>query len=264
MYLVVRADIYLHWLLFKQNNLNLDNVQQIGFWKRFIDDCGGVWRGTKRQFFNFVKNLNKETNKVGINFPINEIKFGKSVDFLDITLYLDDTNNIQYKSYSKQTDASSFHPQHVFKSVPKSQMIRMFNINSNPETLVTQMEELKRNLVKSGYKKEKVEEIENELRGLDNGNNMNTESHSESTITFPLYYFDGLKEFKQLVYQLETDLKLIIGDTKIVFATKKGRSVGNTVIRNKNLSMTPSNNNSDQKCNTYGCMQCPLVVTTTQ
>ena len=141
-------------------------------------------------------------------------------------------------------------------------MIRMFNRNSNPETLVTQIGELKTNLVKSGYQKEKLEEIEYELRqgGLNNDNNI--ESHNENKITFPLYYFDGLKEFKQLVYQLKSDLKLIIGDVKIVFATKKGRSVGNTVIRNKNLSMTPSNINSDQKCNTNGCMQCPLVVTT--
>ena len=109
----------------------------------------------------------------------------------------------------------------VFKSVPKSQMIRMFNKNSNPETLVTQIGELKTNLVKSGYQKEKLEEIEYELRqgGLNNDNNI--ESHNENKITLPLYYFDGLKEFKQLVYQLESDLKLIIGDVKIVFATKK-------------------------------------------
>ena len=88
----------------------------------------GIWTGTKGQFLNFIKNT--EANKIGINFPVSETQFGKSVNYLDQTLYLDDENNIQYKSYSKPTDAKrflnprSFHPPHVFKSVPTSQMIR--------------------------------------------------------------------------------------------------------------------------------------------
>ena len=55
---------------------------------RFIDDCIGVWCGTRRSFDNFVKQLNVETMKYGIKFPINEIQFGKSVHILDLCVYI--------------------------------------------------------------------------------------------------------------------------------------------------------------------------------
>merc|ERR1712240_866103 len=105
------------------------NPNELRFWRRFIDDGIGIWRGTRRSFEAFVRKLNKETNKYGINFPIDEIQFGKLVNFIDVTLYIDDQNKIQFKSYSKPTDAKrylrpqSFHPRNVFKSVLLSQKI---------------------------------------------------------------------------------------------------------------------------------------------
>ena len=70
-----------------------------------------------------------------------EIRFGswelgKEVNFLDITLYLDSENKIQYKLYTKPTDArnylrtDSLNPNHVFNSVAFSQMQRVANRNS--------------------------------------------------------------------------------------------------------------------------------------
>ena len=88
------ADIFLHWILFHKINPKIDVIQAIRFWKRFIDDCIGVWRGTKRSFDQFVRQLNTETKKYGIEFPANEAQFGKSVHFLDLSVYLDDNVTI--------------------------------------------------------------------------------------------------------------------------------------------------------------------------
>ena len=33
------ADIFLHWVLFKQENIQVNNIRELEFWKRFIDDC---------------------------------------------------------------------------------------------------------------------------------------------------------------------------------------------------------------------------------
>ena len=231
----------------------------------------GIWRGTKRQFMNFFKNLNKETNKFGINFPLNEIKFGKSVDFLDVTLYLDEENNIHYKGYSKPTDAKrflnplSFHPQHVFKSVPMSQMIRTFNRNSEQESLNAELIELKNDLVKSGYKAEVLDELEIDLRQKRSNpleENTTTETPNQNTLTFPIYYFDGLNEFKKLIYGLGEDLTSIMGEVKIVFAIKKGKSIGNSIVKNRSLCIELNENATNQRCNAGGCLQCPLVVNT--
>ena len=111
----------------------------------------------KRTFNSFITKLNKETNKYGINFPIDETEFGKTVNFLDVTFYVDRNNHIQYKSYTKPTDSKrylrpqSFHPKTVFESVPYSQMIRTLERNSTEQTKTTEMELLKNNFEKSGY-----------------------------------------------------------------------------------------------------------------
>ena len=91
------ADIFLHWILFIKMSPKLSLLEAIRFWKRFIDDCIGIWRGTQRSFINFVNKLNAETSKYGIRFPINEIQFGKSVHMLDLFVYLEENNRIHYK-----------------------------------------------------------------------------------------------------------------------------------------------------------------------
>ncbi len=258
------ADIFLHWVLFKQGDFKVNTIPELDFWKRFIDDCTGTWIGTKRQFLNFVKRLNVETNKFGINFPISEAQFGKSVDFLDQTLYLDENNIIQYKSYSKPTDSKrylnphSFHPPHVFKSVPTSQMIRTMEGNSKEETREEEMLKLKANMVKSGYAEESLNQIERKVRQRENPQE-NDESVKRDVITFPISYFDGIDKLKEVVDGLKDDLNALMGDTRIIFATKKGRSIGNGVVRNKNLCFNTLDNGGNQKCYAPGCKQCPLV-----
>ena len=113
-----------------------------------------------------MRKLNKETNKYGINFPIDEIQFGKYVNFLDVTLYIDEHNQIQYKSYSNPTDAKrylrpqSFHPKNVFVSVPLSQMMRTIERNSVEETKKVEMNKMIEDFVRSGYKLEELKKVE--------------------------------------------------------------------------------------------------------
>ena len=239
------------------------NSNELRFWKRFIDDGIGIWRGTRRAFDAFVKKLNKETNKYGINFPIDEIQFGKSIHFLDVTLYIDEHNRIQYKSYTKPTDAKrylrpqSFHPKNVFTSVPLSQMIRTIERNSNEENEKVEMGKLMEHFERSGYKTDELKKIERRAR--EQINNDRTREDKD-TITFPLFFFDEFNTFKQILKDSEMDLRTVIGDTKIIMAVKKNPSIGNTVVRNKMLT-TDSPRFVNQKCQATNCLQCPLVNT---
>ena len=72
----------------------------------------------------------------------------------------------------------------------------------------------------------------------------NTQSN---IITFPLYYFDGINEFKKLVHDLKEDLDAIMGETRIIFATRKGKSIGNTVVKNRGLCIEPNAESPNQK-----------------
>ena len=98
------ADIFLHWILFMKMMPKLSVIHSIRFWVRFIDDCFGIWRGTRRSFDNFVKQLNRETSKFGIKFSLDEVQFGKSVYFLDVCIYVGE-NKVHYCGYIKPTDA---------------------------------------------------------------------------------------------------------------------------------------------------------------
>ena len=259
------ADVFLHWLLFKK--LKIMTRPELQFWRRFIDDGFGIWRGSRRSFDAFVNKLNKETNKYGINFPVGEVQFGSAVNFLDVSLYIDEHNTVQYKSYTKPTDAKrylrpqSFHPKNVFQSVPLSQMIRTIERNSTETTLTTEMEKMKNDFIRSGYVEEDLKEIEKRAKVISSSERGHTEL--TETITFPLFYFKEIRRFRKILRDSEEDLKSIIGKTKIIVAVKKNPSIGNTVVRNKNLSTTEHQLVS-QKCGASNCRQCPLVNTDPQ
>ena len=257
------ADIFLHWLLFKKIDTSIMTANELRFWSRFIDDGIGIWRGSRRSFDAFINKLNRETNKFGINFPLNEFQFGKTVHFLDVTLYLDDENKIQFKSYTKPTDAKrylrpqSFHPKSVFTSVPLSQMIRTIERNSTTSTEKIEMEKMMADFVRSGYDQEELKLIERRAR-----EQLNTEKipDDRDVLTFPIFYFQDINTFRKIIKEAEPDLTTIIGDTKVIFAVKKNPSIGNTVVKNKLLSFEEKQL-ENQKCGGPGCMQCPLVNT---
>ena len=80
------------------------------------------------------------------------------------------------------------------------------------------------------------------------------QSHSQFT------YFDGLKDFRNILKRSESDIKTLIGDTKIVVAIKKKLSIGDTILKNKQLCSQQIELET-QKCGASNCRQCPLVNT---
>ena len=262
------ADIFLHWIIFIKMTPNLTLIQAIRFWKRFIDDVIGIWRGTKRSFVNFVNQLNTETMKYGIKFPIDEMQFGRSVHVLDLCTYLDENNIIHHCGYTRPTDAkrylnpNSFHPRSVFNSIPFSQMLRTLRNNSKDESKTVELNQCLAYFKDSGYDVERLNELKEKaiIKSLA-GNN--TRAEGGDTLVFPVHYFDGVSEFKTLVRSLNEEFQQLIGDTRILFALKKGSSIGNRVVRNKQLSFS-NNAQLDQHCNGRGCLQCPQINTQSQ
>ena len=273
------ADIFLHWILFVKMTPKLSLIQAIRFWKRFIDDVVGIWRGTRRSFENFVKKLNAETRKFGIDFPINEIQFGKSVHCLEVQIHLVDNNKIEYQGYTKPTDAkrylhpNSFHPRSVFNSIPFSQLLRTLRNNSKEETKAAELDQCVQQFVNSGYSEEKllvlkekaIEKSSEETENNNNNNNNNSNNNNDDvdanetdTLMFPVHFFAGIQELKNLIHSFRDELHHLIGDTRIMFAIKKNSSLGNMFVRNKKLSL-PISMSDNQRCNAPGCRQCPLV-----
>ena len=83
------------------------------------------------------------------------------------------------------------------------------------------------------------------------------------TITFPVHFFEELKDFRNILKDSETDIQTLIGDTRIVMAIKKNPSIGTTVVKNKDLCSVQLRL-ENQKCNAQNCQQCPLINTSDQ
>ena len=60
------ADIFLHCLIFIVLSGKIPMWNLIKFWRRYIDDILGIWRGTEQQFKQFISNLNSLTLPYGI------------------------------------------------------------------------------------------------------------------------------------------------------------------------------------------------------
>ena len=100
-------------------------------------------------------------------------------------------------------------------------------------------------------------------RAVTHINSMVTVDNEErDTLVFPVHHFDGIEEFKSVLRSLENVLNTLIGDVHIMFAIKKRSSIGNCIVRNKQLSF-PVSTYINQRCNGTGCRQCPLSTTKT-
>ena len=281
------ADTFLHWMLFKhQDCLSSENRfwELILLWRRFIDDILGIWIGTTRQFTLFMIDLNTRAATFVINF--DKYQIGQSVEFLDTRCYLqfdEETNSmtIQYRLFKKPTDArrylrtDSYHPPHTFKSVPKSQMLRVIKVNSKEQQRCEDLDTLIDDMVKCGYNKEELtnlkeqllhpedEMLAEELFNLDNESNVEeTEIIAPSRpLIFVCEYFKDVNKLKSYLLTLKGDLTKLIGDTKIMIATRKGPSIGSQVMKNRQLGELERDfDNIGQKCGARNCKTCPRML----
>jgi hypothetical protein len=60
---------------------------------------------------------------------------------------------------------------------------------------------------------------------IEETNETTTETTETETLVFPVHYFEGIAEFKNLVHSLSGEFQQLIGDTRIMFAMKKGSSL---------------------------------------
>ena len=164
---------------------------------------------------NDLQKLNMLAKPIGIKFGYQQV--GRSVNYLDVTSYLDDQNQIQYKLFTKETDGrfylktNSFHPPHVFKSVDYSQMI--IRRNSKDATCVQDLEKLKSDLARNGHSMEMMEELEPKAtqRAIEmdifGGHVKDRKSEAFNKLIFSVKYFKELEKLREFVNSMEPYIK---------------------------------------------------------
>uniref|UniRef100_A0A803JBV1 Reverse transcriptase domain-containing protein n=1 Tax=Xenopus tropicalis TaxID=8364 RepID=A0A803JBV1_XENTR len=119
---------------------------------RYIDDIFIIWRGDHIGVESFVASLNDLSTPV--KFTLNYDK--EAIDFLDVRIFRS-PNGIGTTLYRKNTDrntvlhAHSFHPPSVIRSIPYTQFLRVFRINTNLATALQQANEMRDRFIERGY-----------------------------------------------------------------------------------------------------------------
>ena len=144
------------------------------------------------------------------------------------------------------------------KELPSKIRLRLDTILATPPNHPQQLQRTRENdrnrpmhhFVNSVYNQNELTDLK--LKAINKmGNTVNNTEETESLV-LPLHYFKQLKEFNGL----KDEINQLIGNTRVMFAVKKHSSIGNSMVRNKNLCILENNINS-QKCGAPGRLQCP-------
>ena len=120
------------------------------------------WSGTPGDliiFFNFVNQFNPY-----IKFTIDYNFTTRSVEFLDLRIWVDDNGVIQTDLFTKDNAKNSYllpksnHPSHCCKSIPYSLAFRVLRNCSLEEQREIRFQELKIKLLERGYRSRSIED----------------------------------------------------------------------------------------------------------
>jgi peptide-methionine (R)-S-oxide reductase len=240
-------------------------------WFRFIDDIFLVWtEGEERlkEFLTFMNSLNPS-----IQFT-SDFSYSR-VNFLDVSVSLGPDGTITTDLFVKPTDThqylqwTSCHPNHIKKSIPYSQALRILRICSDLETAKTRCDELADYLIRRGYSSRLVR------RQINRAINHHTNPQPRSITGGPRKVFFSvdfhpslpdisgiLRRFLPVLHQSEK-LRRVVPEPPVI-SFKQPKNLGRMLCRAK-IRNTPNSGDEHldpcKPCGAKRCQLCPLLVT---
>ena len=124
---------------------------------RYLDDIWGVWTHSDEKFQEFLSTLNTHRESIKIKSTSSKT----SVDFLDTTTFkgekFTESGALDIKVFFKETDThallhkTSFHPNHTYAGLIKSQLLRFHRICTQEEDFFRAVKILYEALYDRGY-----------------------------------------------------------------------------------------------------------------
>ena len=128
------------------------------WWKRFVDDVFGVWKGTKEEFLSFIRICNENEERIKVTYDICE----EEAVFLDVKVVRKEEGRVKTELYVKPTDRTRYlhknsdHPRHVKEGIAKGQARRLRRICSEEEDYWKYAAKTKEKMVSRGYGDQQV------------------------------------------------------------------------------------------------------------
>ncbi|CAJ0933779.1 unnamed protein product [Ranitomeya imitator] len=139
------------------HNDNIQLVNHVHNWMRYIDDVLFFWDGPKGGLDDLMAYLNNNDQNIRLTF-----KYGKEIDFLDIKLTVDLDVRLNTDVFRKATATNSFlvanssHPPATIRGIPVGQFLRAKRICSNDSNFEKQAIDLRRRFTERGYSKKMI------------------------------------------------------------------------------------------------------------
>lgn len=154
------ADISI-FLIFEINPHLIKFQKHIRFWGRYLDDCNGLWQGTKTEFLEFVNTMNHIDTK--LKWTIGT--FDKFAVYLDLIAKIDSNNIIYFELYQKSLNKyqylhyQSTHSNATKKGWIKGELIRLCRNCTYIHTFQKNVILFYNRLLKRGYREHFIQPI---------------------------------------------------------------------------------------------------------
>ena len=193
------------------------------FWKRYIDDIIFLWHGTKEELCEFIQYMNslhptiKFKCKEGEHYDFET----KSVNFLDMRLFIDHDGYLQTTLYTKPGKLcqyllpSSHHPSHITRNIPYSLAYRLLRLESVHANLLANLEKLRADLLSRHYSPASIESAFGKVLQLNRKDCLNKVNKKHNNrIPLVLPYHRSLPKVSSILRKHWTILKDKEPDTK--------------------------------------------------
>uniref|UniRef100_A0A803KAK4 Reverse transcriptase domain-containing protein n=1 Tax=Xenopus tropicalis TaxID=8364 RepID=A0A803KAK4_XENTR len=229
---------------------------------RYVDDTFFLWTGTFDLLNEFLLFLNNTHPTIKFTLEVDPIE----MHFLDVMVKVADSNFVT-SVYRKPTDknnllrSSSFHPQGLFRGLPKSQLMRIKRIASTPELFEEEALQTVQKFMEKGYCQSELMEVKKEVEVVPRKDALrikNKVTEKAKRIPFITSYDINAKARRNIVLKhwsiLATDPKYgNLFKMPPVFSYRRGRNIGESIKQ----KLGPS-----QSCEaittkgTYPCRNC--------
>ena len=222
-------------------------------WRRFIDDIFLIWLGTADQLTRYLGDI----NQVHPTIKFTHEQSTQQLTFLDVTIYKGPnfgvTNTLDVKTHIKPTNkqlyvhSTSYHPKSVKKAIPRGEAVRYLRSNTQEQTYMSILKQLKQKLIERGYNSKSIDSILREYPFTSRNTFMSNsdKDKDKAPIVLPIKYGPLCKEARDILTSnwpsLNQDnfLKQIFTDTPIV-APKRNQTLANILVRSKVIGNEPN------------------------
>ena len=219
-------------------------VEKIGkkpkWWKRFVDDVIGIWKGTKEEFLKFIEVCNENEERIKVTYEICE----KEAVFLDVKVVRQEEGKVKTELYIKPTDRTRYlhrdsdHPRHVKEGIAKGQARRLRRLCSEDEDYWKYAGQTKEKLLSRGYGEVQIQRQMNEGFKLTRQEALKrVEKKSDNKINFVTTHSAYLPNVNRILrrhshYLKEEGLEKYVEDVPRL-SLRRGKNIADLVVNAK-------------------------------